>query len=268
MTWVQLDLDDRGVATITVDHPPINLVTIEVFLELAGEIERLATDASVRAVVLRSMNPEWFLAHFDVEAIRQFPREQPEPSEIGPYDAMCERLRTMPKPTIAVIAGRVGGGGSELALACDMRFATPDAIFAQPEVAVGIIPGAGGTVRLPRLVGRSRALEVVLGCDDIDAVTAERWGWVNRVLPGDEIDAFVERLAGRIASFPAHAVAAAKASVVRSEVGVEADLLAESIAFNATLTSDETHDRMRRFLDLGGQTPDGERRLGELAGEL
>jgi hypothetical protein len=88
------------------------------------------------------------------------------------------------------------------------------------------------------------------------------------VLPGDEIDAFVERLAGRIASFPAHAVAAAKASVVRSEVGVEADLLAETIAFNATLASDETHDRMRRFLDAGGQTPDGERRLGQLVGEL
>ena len=268
MTWVQVDLDDRGVATITVDHPPINLVTIEVFFELAGEIERLASDPSVRAVVIRSANPEWFLAHFDVEAIRQFPREQPISTEIGPYDQMCETLRTMPKPTIAVIAGRVGGGGSELALACDMRFATPDAIFNQPEVAVGIIPGAGGTVRLPRLIGRSRALEVVLGCDDIDAATAERWGWVNRVLPGDEIDAFVERLAGRIASFPAHAVAAAKASVVRSEVGVEADLLAETIAFNATLASDETHDRMRRFLDAGGQTPDGERRLGQLVGEL
>ena len=90
-------------------------------------------------------------------------------AEIGPYDQMCETLRTMPKPTIAVIGGRVGGGGSELALGCDMRFATPDAIFSQPEVALGIVPGAGGTVRLPRLIGRSRALEVVLGCDDIDA---------------------------------------------------------------------------------------------------
>jgi enoyl-CoA hydratase/carnithine racemase len=181
---------------------------------------------------------------------------------------MCETLRTMPKPTIAVIAGRVGGGGSELALACDMRFATTGAIFSQPEVALGIIPGAGGTVRLPRLVGRSRALEAVLGCDDIDAATAERWGWVNRVLASDEIDAFVDRLAGRIASFPAHAVAAAKSIVVRSEVDVEADLLAESVAFNATLASDLTHDRMQRFLDAGGQTPEGERRLGALAGEL
>lgn len=268
MTSLRSEIDDRGVANVAIDHPPINLLTIEVFLELAVEIERLASDRSVRAVVLRSANPEWFLAHFDVEAIRQFPRERPIPTEIGPYDQMCETLRTMPKPTIAVIAGRVGGGGSELALACDMRFATPMAIFSQPEVALGIIPGAGGTVRLPRLVGRSRALEVVLGCDDIDAETAERWGWVNRVLPAEEIDAFVDRLAWRIASFPAHAVAAAKDIVVRSETGVEDDLLAETIAFNATLASDETHDRMQRFLDAGGQTPEGERRLGQLAGDL
>lgn len=268
MTALSTAVDDRGVATVVVDHPPINLITMEVFFELGAEIERLALDASVRAVVFRSANPEWFLAHFDVEAIQQFPREQPVPTAIGPYDQMCETLRTMAKPTIAVITGRVGGGGSELALACDMRFATPDAIFSQPEVALGIIPGAGGTVRLPRLVGRSRALEVVLGCDDIDAATAERWGWVNRVLPAGEIDAFVDRLVGRIASFPPHAVAAAKDIVVRSETGVEDDLLAETVSFNATLASDETHDRMQRFLDAGGQTPDGERRLGQLAAEL
>ena len=268
MSSLRTDVDERGVATVTIDHPPINLITMEVFIELGVEVERLANDESVRAVVFRSANPEWFLAHFDVEAIQQFPREQPEPTQIGPYDQMCETLRTMPKPTIAVIAGRVGGGGSEFALGCDMRFATPDAVFSQPEVAIGIVPGAGGTARLPRLIGRSRALEVVLGCDDIDALTAERWGWVNRVLPADEIDAFVDRLAGRIASFPAHAVAAAKASVVRSELGVEGDLLAETIAFNATLAHDETHDRMQRFMDAGGQTPDGDRRLGALAGEL
>jgi len=268
VNWVRRELDDRGVATVVIDHPPINLITMDVFFELGAEIEALAADDSVRAVVFRSANREWFLAHFDVEAIRGFPREQPEPTEIGPYDRMCETLRTMAKPTIAIIAGRVGGGGSEFALGCDMRFATPEAIFSQPEVALGIIPGAGGTVRLPRLVGRSRALEVVLGCDDIDAATAERWGWVNRVLPGDKIDDFVDRLVGRIASFPAHAVAAAKASVVGAEVGVEADLLAETIAFNGTLGSDDTHDRMQRFIDAGGQTPEGERRLGQLAGEL
>jgi enoyl-CoA hydratase/carnithine racemase len=162
----------------------------------------------------------------------------------------------------------VGGGGSELTLSCDMRFATPAAVLSQPEVALGILPGGSGTVRLPRLIGRSRALEVILGCDDVDAATAERWGWVNRVLPAREIGPFVDRLAGRIASFPARAVAAAKASVVRAESGVEDQLLAEGNAFNATLGGDDTQRRMRRFLELGGQTPDGERRLGELAGQL
>lgn len=268
MNAVGVDVDDRGVATITIDHPPINLITFEVFIDLATTIQQVADDDAVRVVVIRSANPEWLFAHFDVEAILGFPRDQPVVTELGPYDAMCETLRTMPKVSIGVVQGRVGGGGSEIALACDMRFATPAATFNQPEVALGIIPGAGGTVRLPRLIGRSRALEVVLGCDDIDATTAERWGWVNRVLGPDELDAFVDRLAGRIASFPAHAVAAAKASIVRSEIGVEDDLLAETVAFNATLASDETQSAMQRFLDAGGQTPDGERRLGDLAGEL
>jgi enoyl-CoA hydratase/carnithine racemase len=259
---------DCGVATVVVDHPPINLMTVEVFLELAEVVDRLASDDEVRAVVLRSANPEWFIAHFDVEAILGFPTDRPPPTELNGFHRMCEQLRTMPKPTIAVIAGRVGGGGSEVVSSCDMRFATPDAVFNQLEVALGILPGGSGTVRLPRLVGRSRALEAILGCDDIDAATADSWGWVNRVLPSDSIDAFVDRLAVRIASFPAHAVAAAKASVLRSEFGVDADLLHEGGAFNATLADADTQAAMRRFLTRGGQTPDGERRLGDLAGEL
>ena len=109
---------------------------------------------------------------------------------------------------------------------------------------------------------------MILGCDDIDAATAERWGWVNRVLPADELGPFVDRLAARIASFPAHAVAAAKASVVAAEVGVTQQLLAEGHAFNGTLGGPGTHDAMQRFLREGGQTPEGERRLGDLAGEL
>lgn len=264
MSALDTAVDDRGVATVTVDHPPINLMTLEVFLELAGEIARLATDDGVRAVVLRSANPEWFVAHFDVEAILQFPVDQPPATELNAFHQMCETLRTMPKPTIAVLEGRVGGGGSELALSCDMRFATPSVVLSQPEVALGIIPGGSGTVRLPRLIGRGRALEVILGCDEVDAATAERWGWVNRVLPADALDAFVERLAGRIASFPPHAVAAAKASVLRAETGVEQQMLAEGDAFNATLGDERTQELMRRFLELGGQTPDGERHLRHL----
>lgn len=260
-----------GVATITIDHPPINLMTVPMFLGLAELIDRFAADESVRAVVLRSANPEWFIAHFDVEAILGFPvvgPDAPAATEPNRFHQMCETLRTMPKPTIAVIEGRVGGGGSELALSCDMRFATPTAIFNQPEVALGILPGGSGTVRMPRLIGRGRALEVILGCDDIDAATAERWGWVNRVLDSEAIGPFVDRLAGRIASFPAHAVAAAKASVVRAEGDVTPDLLAEGDAFAGTLGDASTRRAMERFLAEGGQTADGERRLGALAGEL
>ncbi|WP_420450827.1 enoyl-CoA hydratase/isomerase family protein [Ilumatobacter sp.] len=261
-------VDEHGVAVVTFDHPPINLITVEVFGALAALIDRLAADDAVRAVVLRSANPEWFLAHFDVEAIQGFPTDRADTGEPNRYHRMCEALRTMPKPTIAQIEGRVGGGGSEVAASCDMRFATPDAVFNQPEVALGIIPGGSGTIRLPRLIGRGRALEVVLGCDDVDASTAESWGWVNRVLPPDAIGAFVDRLAGRIASFPAHAVAAAKASIVSSDLAIDEQLDAESRAFQTTLGDDATRAAMQRFLDLGGQTPDGERRLGELAGEL
>jgi enoyl-CoA hydratase/carnithine racemase len=265
-----LDVSTRdGVATVVVDHPPINLMTIPVFLELAETIDLLAADDGARVVVLRSANPEWFIAHFDVAAILEFPTETGPPStELNTYHRMCEQLRTMPKATIAVIEGRVGGGGSELALSCDMRFASPSAVLSQPEVALGLIPGGSGTVRLPRLVGRSRALEVILGCDEVDAATAERWGWVNRVLPAAELAAFVDRLSGRIAAFPPGAVAAAKASVLRAESGVTAQLLAEGDAFAGTLGDPLARRAMERFLSLGGQTPEGERRLGALAGEL
>ncbi len=259
----------EGVATVVIDHAPINLMTVPVFMELAETIDRLAADDAVLVVVFRSANPEWFIAHFDVAAILNFPTEQsPAPTELNTYHLMCEQLRQMPKATIAVIEGRVGGGGSELALSCDMRFAGPTAVFNQPEVALGIIPGGTGTVRLPRLIGRSRALEAILGCDDIDATTAERWGWVNRVLPTDELATFVDRLAARIASFPPHAVAAAKASVVRAESGVFEQLLAEAHAFSGTLADARTREAMEHFLARGGQTPEGERRLGALAGEL
>ncbi|MGA9278229.1 enoyl-CoA hydratase/isomerase family protein [Ilumatobacter sp.] len=268
MSAVAVSVEDSGVAVVTIGHPPINLMTVEVFIELAGTVDRLANDDTVRAVVLRSANPEWFIAHFDVEAILGFPTEQPTPTELNGFHLMCERLRTMDKPTIAQIEGRVGGGGSEVAASCDMRFATPDAVFSQPEVALGILPGGSGTVRLPRLIGRGRALEVILGCDDIDAQTAEAWGWVNRVLPADAITGFVDRLVARIASFPPHAVAAAKAAVVRAETGIVDDLLQEGAAFNATLADPETRAAMQRFLEIGGQTPDGERRLGQLAAEL
>ena len=247
-------------------------MTVDVFLEAADVIQRLAADDDVRVVVLRSANPEWFIAHFDVAAILTLPdRPGAVPTELNAFHRMCETLRTMPKATIAVIEGRVGGGGSELALSCDMRFAGPTAVFNQPEVALGIIPGGSGTVRLPRLIGRSRALEAILGCDDIDAATAERWGWVNRVLPTDELATFVDRLAARIAGFPPHAVAAAKASVVRRRDRCRPAPARRGTGLQRHARRPGARAAMERFLELGGQTPRGgapPRRAGRRSGRL
>ena len=161
----------------------------------------------------------------------------------------------MPKVTIAVIEGRARGGGSELVLAMDLRFAASGrAVLSQPEVAVGIIPGGGGTQRLPKLVGRARALEIVLGCGDIDAETAERWGYVNRALPADELHRFVDALARRIASFSGEAIAHAKAAVAAAEPDPVPGLLAEAHRFNQTVALDDTRQRIKRFLEVGGQT--------------
>lgn len=260
---------DGGVAMVTIDNPPINLFDLGLYLGMARLAEELAHDDAVRVVVLRSANPEFFIAHFDVTLIQQLPTDSPKATELNAFHQMCEHMRTMPKATIAVIEGRVGGGGSELALSCDMRFAAAGrAVFNQPEVALGILPGGSGTVRLSRLVGRSRALETILGCDDIDAVTAERWGWVNRTLPDGELWPFVDRIARRIASFPPHAVAEAKAAVLRAEKEIVADLLAEGDAFSGTLGHPDTRAALAAFMERGGQTREGELRLGELAGEL
>jgi enoyl-CoA hydratase/carnithine racemase len=262
---------DRGVAFASIDNPPINLMTIPLFLELARLADEAGDDPEVRALVLRSANPEFFIAHFDVEAILGFPTDEPprREAELNGFHAMCERYRTMPKATIVQLEGRVGGGGSELISSCDMRFgARGRAVLSQPEVAIGILPGGSGTQRLPRLLGRGRALEVILGCDDVDAETAERWGWLNRVLPPEELGPFVQRLAYRIGSFPAGAIARAKASALCAEPSPREGLIEEAFLFQETLHQDEAQQRMRRFLEIGGQTRKGELRLQELCEEL
>lgn len=258
-----------GIATVTIDNPPINLFDLRLYAEMGRLAAELEADDAVQVVVLRSAVAGFFIAHFDVSVLAASPRGLPDPSELNDFLVMCERFRTMPKATIAVVEGRCGGGGSELALACDLRFASlGEAVFSQPEVALGIVPGAGAMQRLARLMGRSRTLEAVLGCDDVDAATADRWGWVNRSMSPVELWPFVERLTERIASFPRHAVVAAKAAVLRAEKDVVPDLLGDATAFVRTLDHDEAREAMARFLAAGGQTVEGESRLGELAGEL
>ena len=261
---------DGGVATVTIDHPPINLFDVPLITEMDRVGRELEADAAVRVVILQSANPEFFIAHADVSMIEQLPRDVREkPATPHGFHRMVDRFRTMPKATIGKVEGRARGGGSELLLSLDMRFgALGRAILSQPEVALGIIPGGSGTQRLPRLIGRARALEVILGCEDFPADLAERYGYLNRALPADALGPFVDRLARRIASFPAEAIALAKRSVDAAELPTEAGLVEEAHCFNQTLDTGAAQDRMRRFLAAGGQTREAELDLGALIARL
>ncbi|MDG1490185.1 MAG: enoyl-CoA hydratase/isomerase family protein [Actinomycetota bacterium] len=263
---------ERGVAFATIDAPPINVMTPSLFKELAKFGTSAAADNSVRAVVLRSADPDFFIAHFDVSAILQFPveGEAVRPTEIAGFHAMCETYRLMPKPTIVELAGRVGGGGSELAMSCDMRFgAIGKTTINQMEVPLGILPGGTGTQRLPRLVGRNRAMEIILGGVDIDSQTAESWGYLNRAIAPEDLSQFVSELAYRIASFPPTAVALAKESVNNADtLPLRDGMLEEQYLFQQLLRTDEAKPSMERFLEIGGQTRSGEKRMGDLATEI
>ena len=262
---------DRGVLFATISNPPINIMTGALYRELVELTAEVEVDDTVSVVVLQSADPDFFIAHFDVELILTFDISEAavRADEQSPFHKMCERLRLMSKATIAKIAGRVGGGGSELAASCDMRFGVLGKTKVnQMEVGLGILPGGTGTQRLPRLLGRGRALEVILGGDDLDAETAERWGYLNRIFEADEIGPFVDRLAKRIGSFPPPAVRLAKESVNAAEKPWLDGLFEEAYLFERLVRTDEARRNMQRFLDIGGQTRDGELRINELNAEL
>jgi enoyl-CoA hydratase/carnithine racemase len=244
-----------GICRATINNPPINLLDANLILELGRFVAQVAADEGVRVVIVDSADPEFFIAHADLTLIQSLPTDDTAlHDELSPFHAVVDLFRTMPKATIGLIEGIARGGGSELALAFDMRFAAlGKARFAQPEVAVGIIPGGGGTQRLPRLIGRARALEVVLGCSDIDAATAEQWGYVNRALPADELRPFVDALAARIASFPPEVIASAKRAVDAAVGDPTRGLNIEDQLFRVTLAGSAA-GRMQAFLDAGGQT--------------
>lgn len=261
---------DRGVAFVTIDHPPINLLDAALIADLDRVERELESDRDVRVAVFQSADPDFFIAHADVNLILSVPTERSSPSKrLGPFHQMVDRFRTMPKATIGKIEGRARGGGSEFALSLDMRFgAIGRTILSQPEVSVGIIPGGSGTQRLPRLMGRGRALEVILGCEDFQAELAERYGYLNRALPPEKLGPFVERLAYRIASFPAEGIALAKAAVGAAEPPPLEGLLEEERLFLRSAATEEARERMKRFLERGGQTRPVELALGETVGRM
>jgi enoyl-CoA hydratase/carnithine racemase len=196
--------------TITFMNPPINIFDPTTIVELGALMTDLEADLTVKVVVFQSANPDFFIAHLDVA------RAAAQPEVLGLWREIVLRLSSMPVVSIAKIRGRTRGIGNEFVLACDMRFASrQSALFGQPEIGVGLIPGGGAMEWLPRLVGRSRALEIVLSADDFNADIAERYGWVNRTLDDDGLDSFVDTLARRLASFDRKTLATAKTQINR-----------------------------------------------------
>lgn len=267
-----LDVAVNGrVATVTINNPPINIITPALYQELATLVAELQNDDDLTVVVFKSADADFFIAHYDVSNILEFPTdgEAERSLELNDFHIMCERVRTMNKVTIAQIEGRVGGGGSEFAASMDMRFGVVGkTVVNQMEVPLGILPGGTGTQRLPRLVGRGRAMEIVLGADDLDAETAERWGYLNRIYAAGDIDAKVTALAERIASFPVEAVRLAKASVTASELPLQQGLQEEAYLFQRLLRTDSAQHNMQRFMEMGGQSREGELRVGELSRQI
>jgi enoyl-CoA hydratase/carnithine racemase len=246
---------DRRVAFVTIDHPPFNLIDIPLIEELDRFSKEVQDDQNVRVVVIQSADPDFFMAHVDIKFIQSLPVELPPKSiTLNFVYQMFERFRTMPKATIGKLEGIARGGGSEFLLSLDMRFAARGrSILAQPETSGGIITGGGGSQRLPRLIGRGRALEVLLGACDFDADLAERYGYINRALPPEELTLFVEKLAYRIATFPAHAIALMKASVDAAEFPIVLGLIEEAHYFNQSVITKEARERLAKGLELGLQ---------------
>lgn len=258
---------DAGVAYVTVDHPPLNLLDEVLSPELERVGRELEADDNVRVVVLQSALPEFFMAHSGIGRIGALAAGAVSNTRSFRLTQMIgERFRNMPKVTIAKVEGRCRGGGAEMALAADMCFAAAGkAIFGHPEVAMGGVPGGGSTQRLPRLIGRGRALEALLGAGDIPAELAERYGYINRALPPDELTPFVEDLARRIAGFPPHAIAHIKKAVDTGAFSsLPEGLLVEAYESDLCMTNEVTRARAMEALKAGLETYEGELNLDYL----
>src|SRR6185436_3927248 len=208
---IQVIAESPGYWRVVFDYPPFNVVDADVFRALQDLLVQMDNSQSLRVVVFESANPEFYLAHFDLTGKIGNIMTAVGASGLPILMDTFVRLTKSPVVSLAKIRGCVRGVSSEFVLACDMRFASRENMrLGHPEVGVGLHPGGGGTERLPHLVGRGRALEIILGADDFDGDTAARYGYVNRALPDAELDDFVNVLARRIASFDRRAIAAAK----------------------------------------------------------
>lgn len=255
---------------VVFENPPFNMVDATIFEGLQDLLARMDASLSLRVVVFESANPDFYLAHFDLTGKTGNITTAVGPSGLPILMDTFVRLTKSSVVSIAKIRGCVRGASSEFVLACDMRFASRETTrLGQPEVGVGVNPGGGATERLPLLVGRGRALEIVLGSNDFDGDTAERYGYVNRALPDAELDGFVDALARRIASFDRRPIAAAK-NLINQVSLPSADRLLDALnAFQTALTWPETQQRVQALLKRGLQRDgDFEKRWPAVLGTL
>lgn len=256
---------------VTLNHPPVNVFGPESIPQLNEIVTALETDRDVKVVVFDSAVEGFFLTHYDflakVEGTTSLP---PGPTGLQPLPDMLVRLSRAPVVSIASIRGRATGVGSELALACDMRFASREkAILSHFEVGAGVVPGGGPMARLPRLIGRGRALEVLLGADDIPGDLAELYGYVNRSLPDTDLETFVEALANRIANFDKRAIGETKRFVDVASLPPDFEIAPEWDVCLASIMRPAAQERIGKLIDLGlHQAGDVENRLGYHVGQL
>ncbi len=256
---------------VTFDHPPLNIFGPESIPQLDEIITALETDEHLKVVVFDSAVQGFFLTHYDFLArIEDTTSLPPGPTGLQPLPDMLVRLSRAPVVSIASIRGRATGVGSELALACDMRFASREkAILSHFEVGAGVVPGGGPMARLPRLMGRGRALEVLLGADDIPGDLAELYGYVNRSLPDAGLDQFVESLATRISSFDKRAISETKRFADVASLPPDYEIAPEWDVCFASIMRPAAQHRIKTLMEWGFHKPgDVEERLGYYVGQL
>ncbi len=265
---VSVERPTPKICKIKFANPPVNLIVPETVSRLHEVVKELSEDEPVQVVIFTSSVSDYFFNHFDLTEASKFPI-LPGADAIPTWVDLVLRLSKAPFISIASIRGRTRGGGNELSLACDLRYASREnALFGQPEVGSGIVPGGGGSERLPRLIGRDRALEAILSSEDYDADLAERYGWVTRSIADVELDRFVDAMASRLASFDKTALAAAKTQINRATLPPDADLHAAYAEYVASLSFPGFNARSARLVklltDLG--IHDIEKRLGHYLG--
>jgi enoyl-CoA hydratase/carnithine racemase len=256
---------------VTLNHPPLNIFGPKTIPQLNEIITTIETDEELKVVVFDSAIDGFFMTHYDFLAkVEETTSLPPGPTGLQPLPDMLVRLSRAPVVSIASIRGRATGVGSELALACDMRFASREkAILSHFEVGAAVVPGGGPMARLPRLMGRGRALEVLLGADDIPGDLAERYGYVNRSLPDADLDGFVDALATRIASFDKRAVSETKRFVDLASLPPDYEIAPEWDVCLASIMRPPAQERIGMLMERGFHQPgDVENRLGYHVGQL